>query len=435
MVHPVLKSEPSYINCLKKGNVAMRAFGKVTLMTVICLTVMSRCLAGSRFGGGRQEGRSTFGRVVEGVGGTAFTVAGAGLASSGVAAVGGAIANASTSLAMGGTATGFLGAVGMGAGIVALGASVALFGIHCITDATGIWTFEDSRNLFDKGCQKLADWLTGKKRDMFDQENTGLVPASMLDPLPELDSMQEFINRTGNGSARTAKVMDAGTLKRIDPEAYEALSGDSGTSASESSSERVKKMREKRKELRERLAAMDVDDGSQDWCRCDEPGCVVGSTAVLPETCGPNGHKWVMHGEQPISFDGIVLGTLHQGKKRDGFSVALKRPYFIFDDVWVSVEDGRIRSIVLERGFQGRNPLIQKTEESMAIGELICKDIEKQCGAKLNSDGRRCHRTYEWHGSGFRSIVLIISNENDNSPGNASFWLTVDGGYGYSVDK
>lgn len=252
----------------------MRAFGKVAFMAVMCLAVMSRCLAGPRFGGGRQEGRSTFGRVVEGVGGTAFTVAGAGLASSGVAALGGAIASASTSLAMGGTAAGFLGAVGMGAGIVALGAGVALVGIHCITDATGIWTFEDSRKLFDKGCKKLADWLTGKK-SATDFDDAGLMPASMIDPLPELDSMQEFISRTENGSAHSVKVMDAETLKRIDPEAYEALSGASGASASESSSERVKKMREKRKELRERLAAMDVDDGSQDWCRCDEPGCFV----------------------------------------------------------------------------------------------------------------------------------------------------------------
>lgn len=244
----------------------MRVFSKVAFMAVMCLAVMSRCLAGPRFGGGWQEGRSTFERVVEGVGGTAFTVAGAGLASSGVAALGGAIASASTSLAMGGTAAGFLGAVGMGAGIVALGAGVALVGIHYITDATGVWTFEDSRKLFDKGCKKLADRLIGKK-SATDFDDAGLMPASMIDPLPELDSMQEFISRTENGSAHSVKVMDAETLKRIDPEAYEAMSGASGASASESSSERVKKMREKRKELRERLAAMDVDDGSQDWCK------------------------------------------------------------------------------------------------------------------------------------------------------------------------
>lgn len=148
--------------------------------------------------------------------------------------------------------------------------------------------------------------------------------------------------------------------------------------------------------------------------------------AVVNNKNGPNGHKWVMRGEQPISFDDIVLGAPWQGKKNDTSIVVLKQPYFVFHTVFVSVEDGRVSGVCFDCGRPN-----QRAIESMAIGELICKDIEKQCGVKLKNDKRPHHRQYQWNGRGFRRIELRINNENDDTPGNASFFLLVDGGYGY----
>lgn len=179
-------------------------------------------------------------------------------------------------------------------------------------------------------------------------------------------------------------------------------------------------------------------DGNDERKVNDVANVEIQQTNNVVSTFGPNGHKWVMRGEQPISFDDIVLGTPWQGKKNDMFIVALKQPYFVFDAVFVYVADGLVRSVWFDRGglLLDSPPMPnQRAIESMAIGELICKDIEKQCGVKLENDKLPHHRQYQWNGRGFRRIALRINNENDDSPGNASFSLTVDGGYEYSTAK
>lgn len=149
---------------------------------------------------------------------------------------------------------------------------------------------------------------------------------------------------------------------------------------------------------------------------------------------GPNGHKWAMKGDQPIGFDNIVFGVKRQGKNNDGFIVDLEKPYFVFNKVIVVVEDGRVRSVVFDRGFNAfveSSMQNQLASESMAIAEMIRRDIEQQCGVKLESDGRPHHRKYSWHGSGFRHFKLCVNNENDEKPGEAGFSLSCDGGYKY----